>query len=181
MKIIFIFLCIGFLVWSCMDDGYKISRGEELVNETIGRTAKLIRDKYDLKPCGSGAAMPGGPIQEITLCFDTKSVKTREELRVLLIQTAHEMVKLVVENEEMQQYLKDPPFTIRNVQIIIYNHDQTGRGVFAPGISTAEISHGMLTFRSFDSFENFQLQNEFQETYEEALKLAPNALLDVEK
>ena len=180
MKII-IFLCIGFLLWSCMNDGYKISRGEELVNETIGRTAKLIRDKYGLKPCGSGAAMPGGPIQEITLCFDTKSVKTREELRVLLIQTAHEMVKLVVENKEMQQYLKNPPFTIRNVQIIIYNEDGIGGDVLAPNISTAEISRGILVYRRFQRVEILQLQDQYEETYEEALKLAPDALLDFEK
>ena len=164
-----------------MSDGYQISRGEELVNETIGKTAKLIRDKYGLRPCGSGAAMPGGPIQEITLCFDTKSVKTREELRVLLIQTAHEMVKQVVENKEMQQYLKNPPFTIRNVQIIIYNSDKSGKEVFDPGISTAEISQSVLSYHIVDAEDLFSYKNEYEETYEEALKLAPDALLDFEK
>ena len=180
MKIIIIFLCIGFLVWSCMNDGYKISRGEELVNETIGRTAKLIRDKYGLKPCGSGAAMPGGPIQKLNLCFDTKSVKSREELRVLLIQTAHEMVKLVVENKEMQQYLKKPPFTIRNVQIIIFNTDG-GRTVYIPGIANAQISRGILDYVTKDPKQEFGYKDRYKETYEEALKLAPNALLDVDK
>ena len=180
MKII-ILLCIGFLVWSCMNDGYKISRGEELVNETIGRTAKLIRDKYGLKPCGSGAAMPGGPIQKLNLCFDTKSVKTREELRVLLIQTAHEMVKLVVENEEMQQYLKDPPFTIRNVQIIIYNEDGSGEDLLDPEISSAQIVNGNLDYATIDPEDTYTYKNWYKETYEEALKLAPNALLDFEK
>ena len=164
-----------------MSDGYQISRGEELVNETIGKTAKLIRDKYGLRPCGSGAAMPGGPIQKLNLCFNTKSVKTREELRVLLIQTAQEMVKQVVENEEMQQYLKNPPFTIRNVQIIIYNSDKSGKEVFDPGISTAEISQSVLSYHIVDAKDLFSYKNEYEETYEEALKLAPNALLDFEK
>ena len=164
-----------------MDDGYQISRGEELVNETIGRTAKLIRDKYDLKPCGSGAAMPGGPIQEMTLCFDTKSVKTREKLRVLLIQTAHEMVKQVVENKEMQQYLKDPPFTIRNSEIIIFNNDKSGKELLDPEIVASRISKGVLSYRTVDPEDTYTYKNWYKETYEEALKLAPNALLDFEK
>ena len=45
---------------------YHLSQGEQLVNSILAKTAKIIKDKYDLKPCGEGAAMPGGPIQELT-------------------------------------------------------------------------------------------------------------------
>ena len=69
---------------------YHISKGEQLVNSILAKTAKIIKDKYDLKPCGEGAAMPGGPIQELTLCFDTKYPYTKDQLRELL---AHSTAK----------------------------------------------------------------------------------------
>ncbi len=77
---------------ACDRQGYHPSKGEQLVNSTLGKTAKIIKDKYNLKPCGSGASMPGGPIQKLALCFDTKYPLTKEQLRELLIKSAHELV-----------------------------------------------------------------------------------------
>ena len=37
--------------------------------------------------------MPGGPIQELTLCFDTKRPHNKEQLRELLIKTANELLR----------------------------------------------------------------------------------------
>ena len=31
------------------------------------------------------------------------------------------------ENNEIQEFLKERPFTIKNIEIIIYNHDEKGR------------------------------------------------------
>ncbi len=49
-----------------------ISREEELVNETLAEGAKIIQNKYGLRPVGSGVAMPGGPIRELVLSFQAK-------------------------------------------------------------------------------------------------------------
>jgi len=91
-------------------------------------------------------------------------------LRRLLIESANELLKQVTENEEIQQFLRERPFTIKNVQIIIYNHDKKGREVYDPGIATAEISEGVLTYRTVDSADTFKFKQQFQESYEEALK-----------
>ena len=107
--------------------------------------------------------MPGGPIQKLALCFDTKSPLTKEQLRELLVKTANELVHQVQDNKEIQEFLKDPPFTIKNVQIIIYNHDEKGYGVFDPQIATAQISLGILTYRTIDSADTFQFKHQFTE------------------
>ena len=54
----------------------------------------------------------------------------KRQLRELLIKSAQELLNQVNENEEIQKFLKEPPFTIKNVQIIIYNHDKKGREVY---------------------------------------------------
>lgn len=174
MKMTFIFLIIlltftGFIMRD-KQERYPIPRGEQLVNNTLSNAAKTIREKYNLKPCGSGAAMPGGPIQELTLCFDTKYPHTKEQLRELLIKTSQELLNQVNENKEIQQFIKEPPFTIKNVQIIIYNHDSKGRSLKDPQISNAQILQGALDYSTIDPEDHFQYKNEYEESYEEALK-----------
>ena len=78
------------------------------------------------------------------------------------------------ENEEIQKFLKEPPFSIKNIQIIIYNHDKEGREVYDPGIATAQISRGILTYRTVDSTDTFKFKQQFEESYQEALKALSN-------
>ncbi|MBS0622016.1 MAG: hypothetical protein JSR80_03545 [Verrucomicrobia bacterium] len=151
-------------------DNYFPSKGEQLVNSTLGKTAKIIKKKYDIRPCGAGAAMPGGPIQGLTLCFDARYPYTKEQLRELLIKSAQELLKQVCENNEIQEFLKERPFTMKNVQIIIYNNDKGGREVYDPEISTAEISRGVLIYRTVDPDDTFKFKNQFEESYDEALR-----------
>lgn len=149
---------------------YQLSKGEQLVNSVLAKTAKIIKIKFDLKPSGEGAAMPGGPIQKLVLCFDTKYPRNKEQLRELLIKSANELLNQVKENEEIQVFLKDQSFNIKNIQIIIYNHNKEGWEVYDPGFATAQISEGILTYRTVDSTDTFKFKQQFEETYEEALK-----------
>jgi hypothetical protein len=153
------------------DQSYHPSEGEQLVNSLLPKAAGIIQDKYKIIPCGTGVSMPGGPIQKLALCFSTKYPYTKEELRGLLIKSAQALLDQVHENNEIQKFIKKPPFNIKNIQIIIYNSDKNGREVYDPGISTAEISEGTLTYQTVDSNDTFNYQNEFEESYEEALKI----------
>ncbi len=149
---------------------YHPSKGGQLVNSLLAKAAKIIKDKYKVNPCGVGVAMPGGPIQEVTLCFDTKFPYTKEQLRELLINTSVELLRQVNENKEIQEYLKERPFTIKNIEIIIYNHDENGFGLKDPQISVANISQGVLNYSTIDPEDSFKYKNEYEESYEEALK-----------
>src|ERR1700722_16321921 len=105
MKSIILFLVLALLIFigfisTSNKQQYHPSKGEQLVNNVLAKTAKIIKDKYNLKPCGEGAAMPGGPIQGLTLCFDTKLPYTKNQLRELLIKSAEELLKQVNENKE---------------------------------------------------------------------------------
>lgn len=149
---------------------YQPSRGEQLINKTLGEAANSIKTKYQLRPCGVGVAMPGGPIQKVTLCFNTKQSFTKEELRELLINSSQELLNQIINNDELQQFLIKQPFTLNEVEIIIYNHDKNGREVYDPEISTADISHGELTYATVDKDNTYQYKNKFKEQYADALK-----------
>lgn len=146
------------------------SKAERLVDSVLNRSAKVIKEKYGLRPCGTGAAMPGGPIQGLTLCFDTERPYNKKQLRELLIKSAREILNQININNEIKEFIKDPPFTLNNIQIIIYNSDKNGKEVYDPEISTAEISQGILTYQTVDPADTFNYKQEITETYEEALK-----------
>ena len=114
--------------------------------------------------------MPGGPIQELTLCFTQNILTLKSKLRELLIKTAQELLNQVNENKEIQEFIKEPPFTIKNIQIIIYNHDKNGRSLRDPEISNAQILQGIVIYRTIDPEDSFKYKNEYEESYEEALK-----------
>lgn len=167
--IIIIFVYAGLFMITRLNE-YPLSKGEQLVNSTIEKSAKIIKNKYNLIPCGSGVGMPGGPIQKISLCFDTKYPQTKEQLRILLIKSVKVLIDEVVENKEIQEFIKNPPFNINNAEIIIYNSNVDGSEVYDPEISTAQIMNGKLNYSSIDPEDTFKYKNEFEETYEEALK-----------
>lgn len=163
-------ICTGFVMRNQEREDHP-SKGEQLVGVVLEKTAQIIKRKLEIQPCGTGAAMPGGLIRELTLCFDTKYPYTKEQLRELLIKSAQELLKQVAENNEIQRFLKEQPFIIKNIEIIIYNHDKNGRGLSDPEISTARISQGTLIYRTIDPQDSFKFKNKYQESYEEALKI----------
>jgi hypothetical protein len=149
---------------------YHPSKGEQLVNRILAKTAKIIKDKHNIKSSGVGVAMPGGPIQGVTLCFDTKYPYAKDQLRELLIKSSTELLRQVNENKEIQEFLKERPFSIKNIEIIIYNHDENGFGLKDPQISVANISQGRLNYSTIDPEDSFKYKNEYEESYKEALK-----------
>ncbi len=167
----FIILLLGVTIILNAKAHYS-SRDTELVNATLTKGAKIIQNKYGLESIGSGASMPGGPIRKLNLSFQVKGPLPKDALRKLLILSARELVTLVTDNQEMQQYLYEPPFTIKNVQLIIFNHDKRNYESCYPNVSVAQISKGEFTYRYTDPDNTFVYKLSEAETYEEALQLS---------
>lgn len=83
------------------------------------------------------------------------------------------MVDLINNNEEIRPFLYVFPCTEKNVQVIIYNTNE-GKGVFHPGMSTAQILKGVLTYMTVDAHKTLVYKNRYTETYEDAIKLINN-------
>lgn len=154
----------------CNQQLYDIPQEEQLVNAILETTADSVERKYDLRSCGMGAAMPEGIIKGLTLCFDTKKINSQEQLRKLLLNSANDLLENVKKNHEIERYLEQTPFTIKNVSIIIYNYDISDVSLKDPNIAVARITDGKLIYRTIDPSDSFKFKNKFEESYEEALK-----------
>ena len=91
-----------------------------------------------------------------------------------MIGSAKELLDQVNQKKEIFPYLKVVPFTEHNVQIIIFNHDKAGLELLDPMIASAEISRGVLTYRTINPDNTLRVKNRFTETYQEAVKLVRN-------
>lgn len=151
------------------NDSYD--RNENFISDIQTNTAKMIQKKYNIQPCGAGVSMPGGPVKTITLCFDTRRPLSRNHLREVLVASGEMLLSNILINDEIQSFLKDKPFTMKNIGIIIYNNDSNGGDVFCPEISVARLSEGVLVYRTTDVNNPLSYNNNYKETYEEALKL----------
>ncbi len=151
------------------EDPYR-SHADKLVSRILSEVGPKIERQYNIYMVGQGVAMPNNEVRELTLAFDTKRVKSKDELRVLLVQCARDLLDQINRKEELRQYMVEVPFTIKNVQIIIYNTDGEGYSAKDPFEVVAEISQGKLVYKIDDPHDEFKYKSVCVETYEEALK-----------
>lgn len=141
------------------------------VNIILEKTSKIIKNKYNLEPSGIGVEMPDGIIESLILTFDTRNQLSKEELRELLVKCAEELNSQTKRNGKIEQFLKQPPFDVKNAEIIIFNYDKNGRSLSDPEISTARLAKGVLYYKTIDPETRYQYKNRYQETYKEALAI----------
>src|SRR6185503_19703124 len=127
-----------------------LTKEDQIVISTLINLSERIEKKYTLTRGNAGITWPGGPIQALALCFDTKCPYTKEQLRDLVIGSAQEFLEQINKNEEIQEFLKERPFTIKNIQIVIYNQGGDCGKLLDPEIATVQIMEGILSYRTID-------------------------------
>lgn len=172
--ITFFLNCQNLLYIAKSSDSYRCDsarKASKEVNILLEKTNKIIKKKYDLDSSGIGVEMPNGIIEVLILTFDTRNQLSKEELRDLLVKCAEELVLLAKMNEKIECFLKQPPFEVKNVEIIIFNYDKNGRSLCDPEISTARLAKEVLFYKTIDPEDGFRYKNRYEETYEEALTI----------
>ena len=87
-----------------------------------------------------------------------------------MIQCTIELLYQININTEIRSALETYPFTEKDVQIIIYNHDKQGNRSFAPDISNAQLFCGRLKYSSVDPQDTYRYESVTTETYDEVLE-----------
>jgi hypothetical protein len=172
--VLFSFLPVDFrdkIMFPFQSDDKYLSKAEQSVNQILYETSSSINKKYKINTVGTSASMPGRDVRQLGLEFETRQRLTKEQLRKLLIQFGEELLHNINSNEDIQPYLTKRPFTLENVEIIIYNHDQQGYWLYDPEIGIGHLYKGKIEYNTHDPDKEYGYKNTFEETYEEALKL----------
>jgi hypothetical protein len=153
----------------------NISPPSKISGEIRAKAADKLIKKYDLMLVGTSAAMPGGVINNLGLVFHIHKVLTREQAREILVGCVEELISEVNMNKEIRPYLKNYPFTPKNITITLVIYNSNGTDVFDPDIGAASASHGKIWYATVASKRSYSYKSEYKESFDEAVKLVQEA------
>ncbi len=111
---------------------------EDMANEISAKVAKKLIKKHQMDLIGVGGGMMGS-VYMIGLSFQIHHPMDRNEARVRIVDCVEELLAAVNANEEIRPFLKDYPFTTKNVHLAIFSNYADGREVFDPYIRAVTV------------------------------------------
>jgi hypothetical protein len=179
--LIFIFLTIGSTIFGAYSNKsmkYEMCPAEKAVKTVMARNSKTIAEKYHLRPVGIGIAMPEGDIRSLELEFQIFGPLSKEQIRNILIHSAHDFLSDINADSNLCTYLKNHSLTINDIGITLYLIDSSGRGLRDPNFSIASILKGELEYDILIDIYDEEIKidiprfkTKIRETYEEALSM----------
>lgn len=157
---------------------YEIPPDEKAVNAVMARNSKALAKKYHMRPFGISVAMPGGNIQFLELEFQIGGPLSKDEIRKILIDAAQDFLADINSDSELCFYLKHHSLTIKDIGIVLFLINASGRDLDDPHIGIAKISHGELEYDILISTYDSELKLDIpsfkskeHESYQEALAI----------
>jgi hypothetical protein len=166
---IFLFFC------SCDSCKFEEPIGSEkqrLADAIIAKVAFDIRKKTGMRPCGSGGRMMYD-IKMLALGFDYYKEADIETCRELLLTAAEAFVNAINADEQIQPFLSNRPYTIKNVEIRIFLRKPDGSQIENDKLHVVSIINGKLEYDIRSAVSGW-LETILKETYEEAVEKRAN-------
>lgn len=177
-KLVFliIWLCSYLLLNGCESTKYEVPPSEKAVNRAVGRNSKVLAKKYCMRPFAITVAMPGGDIKYLELEFQIRGPLSINEMRKILINSAHDFLIDINADLELCSYLNNNQMGIKDIGIKIFLIDSAGIDLNEPHISIASIKKGELEYKvtalKYDKVIKIDIPyitSVSTETYEEAI------------
>ena len=73
-----------------------------------------------------------------------------DQARELLVDCVELFLAEINSNEKMRPYLFNQPFSVEDIGITIFIHDEKGKKLFDPYISVVSLDWGKVSFRTND-------------------------------
>ncbi len=148
----------------------KLSRAEQYVNELIRDFEKIVGKEFGIKASGSGAGMPYD-VERIEVNFSVYKKGTIEEARELMVNLKERLAEVVNQNEKLRPYLREYPFSPLRANIHLRFYGNKGRSCTDGSIAFVGVGREKNVYYSVENPKNHQLDDVFEEPYEEAVKI----------
>ncbi len=146
------------------------SKDEVIADQVLARAAKKIETTKDLHLIGIGAQMLN-EIEMLALSFQCLREVDLNTARELIVYSVQTLMAEVNENEEIRPYLKNYPFTSKNVEIRIFCYQPDASNVALHKLEIISSINGIIKYypRGPDKYK--MEEPILTETYEEALSI----------
>jgi hypothetical protein len=143
---------------------------EDMANEISAKVAKKLAKKHQMDLIGEGGGMMGS-VYMIGLSFQIHHPMDRDEARARIVDCVEELLAAVNANEEIRPFLKNYPFTTKNVHLAIFSNYADGREVFDPYIRVVTVYIGDHIIFSTMEPNKETYKSRYREPYAEALAM----------
>jgi hypothetical protein len=141
---------------------------QERISHSLMNSYSRELQKKNVYLAGSGGAIPD-KINYLILQYDTIARLNIEEARKLYIEAVVGFIEKVDNCAEIQPFLKDHPFTHKNVEFGIGFSDKNHKFVPPPYIAYVSLINGNVLYSIYN--EKNRLEVIYREPYEEAFKI----------
>lgn len=130
--------------------------------------AKNLSNRHHMQVIGISGGMMG-TVNILGLDFQIPGPLTKDKLRKILIDCVEEFLVAINADEKLRPFLKNYPFTEKEIEIVIFVSDKNGRELYDPDISVASAVDGKIYFNTVDKNKPKGPYKEwFEEDYETA-------------
>jgi len=173
----FLFILVLFLVGSCSSKTEEEKKRDEFGKRAVKTVysvfdeAKVnIMQKYPVVCVGVGAEMFGGPVQRLMLSFSIDQKLTKDSARQLVYNIAVEFLNTVNNSQLLQEFLVNKPFTMKDIETVLFIHDEKGNRLVDPDICVASMYNGDFEYDTNSPVQPAPYLHCYHESYEEAMQ-----------
>jgi hypothetical protein len=144
---------------------------EKYMNEIIKEFEKAACKEFGIEAIGSGGAAPGD-VLSFDVSFWMRKKGTVEEARELIVKLKEKFRVIINNHEKIRPYLREYPISIKNARARISFPRQDKNGVFYnKSVVFASVGRGQKIYYSYEDPNENLLQDLFEESYEDAVKI----------
>ena len=172
IPLILLFVGIAAIKLENEPDEYQgLPDDDKLLYQFINRQGKILGKKYHMEQSGNGL---GGmdKVWLMTIAFDRYGTPINEqEARSLVVHCVEDLLEAINNDEQLRPYLRDYPFTAKNLRLSIINFDKNQDVHYFPNISVVSNSEGKVGFFTDDPSDKYKYHTKKYETYDEAVAI----------
>jgi hypothetical protein len=163
---------IPFMNYSIKDND-QLSEESKIFYRFLQKEGKILGNKYQMSMSSIGGG--GGGDQGFWLMdlgFQREnSLLTEEQARKLIVQVVNDFLTDVNKEVSLRPYMRDYPFTPKNVDITIFNSDIEIGDCFYPFISAINSNQGKVGYFTEEEGQIYGYKTKKYETWDEAIAI----------
>jgi hypothetical protein len=165
---ILIFLIFVF-VSSCFREKIVMNQRQQIQHQILMETSEQLKNEMNLEFLGFGTGFDEG-LEMLSLSFSTDDSYDILLGRKLIVFCGEIFLKNINSNEKFKPYLKNFPFTSKNIEIFISVGNKNRKNKYNEyNLKALDLHKNFIKYEIYDENEN--LKTIHKETYEEALKI----------
>ncbi len=149
---------------------YIPSEKERTADAITNQTAKKLKQEKDLCLIGTGGQMMD-KIEMLDMGFQYFHEVNLEEARQLIVYAAEVYLDAINKNEKIRPYLKNYPFTAKNLEIKIWVRKPDSSNVTPGNVHGIFLNDGLVEYEPQGSVKYEHPSPILKETYEEAVQM----------